>query len=85
MKVRDAQKLIVGAPVAFFDMTALIYFNGTVGSITPYVSMTVNTPGGANYPPAPLPPGAVTKPTTQTLSLDRKLDGDVELPLLKLI
>ncbi len=82
MKVRLAQKLTVGAPVIFHDLIALIYFNGTVSAITPNVSLVVSTPGGANYPPPPLKPGAVAKPTTRTLSLDKALDGDVELPLL---
>jgi hypothetical protein len=85
MKVRDAQKLTVGTAVVYRDMIALIQFAGTVASITPYVTLTVNTPGGANYPPAPLLPGATTKPTSHVLSLEEELDGDVELPLLALI
>jgi hypothetical protein len=85
MKVKDVNKLTVGAPVAFLDTVALIYFNGSVSAITPNKNLTVATPGGANYPKPPLRPGAVTKPTSHSFVLDKALDGDVELPLTALI
>jgi hypothetical protein len=82
MRISDANKLTVGKPTVYRDPIALVYFAGTVTAISPGVSLTVSTPGGASYPPAPLPPGATTKPTSQTFSLEEDLDGTIELPLV---
>jgi hypothetical protein len=69
MRVQDANKLAVGAVVAFKDMISLLNYAGTIASVQPNKSMTVNTPKFPNK-------------TSQVFNLFT--DGQSEIPLTAL-